>query len=228
MNLDNLVADQGGGNHFHHFRTLVDRARQTNPDGQFRILEVGTWAGNSLIAWARAAPDAYLTVVDPWQPYMPSSSRYPHYAAMNNAAASGAIEELFWQNMEGAGINLDRLTVWKKNSVEWLPKLHPDHDIVFIDGDHRYSVVSQDIRNGMALVRPGGILCGDDLDQQLDELDRSEHEKLMAIDEEVATTASGLTYHHGVVQAVYENFGHVTCFERRLWAVHRHSHWAAA
>ena len=39
--------------------------------------------------------------------------------------------------------------------------------------------------------------------------DRDEHREIMGIDEEVATTRSGLCYHHGVVQAVHDYFGRV-------------------
>jgi predicted O-methyltransferase YrrM len=215
-----LQANQGD-NHFRHFPALVALARQTKAPGEpFSILEVGSWAGNSLIAWAYAAPDARLTAVDAWEPYLPSGSTWPHYDVMSEAARSGDIEVLFWHNMKAAGI-ADLVTAWKGDSREQLPKLHPGFDIAFVDGDHRYGVVREDINACMGLVRVGGILCGDDLDRQLGDVDLDEHKEIMAIDEEVATTRSGLCYHHGVVQAVHDYFGRVTCFETRLWAVRK-------
>ena len=216
-----LQANQGD-NHFRHFPALVALARQTKAPGErFSILEIGSWAGNSLIAWARAAgPKAYLTAVDAWQPYLPGGSTWPHYDVMSDAARSGDIEALFDHNVTAAGIE-SRLWKIKGDSGAVLQGLVPGFDIAFIDGDHRYKVVREDINACMGLVRVGGILCGDDLDRQLGDLNLDEHKEIMEIDEEVATTRSGLCYHHGVVQAVHDYFGRVTCFETRLWAVRK-------
>ncbi len=209
-----LQANQGD-NHFKHFRALARLARA------MKILEVGSWAGGSLIAWAKASPRAHLTAVDAWKPYLPPGSKWPHYDEMSTAARSGDIEALFHHNVTAAGIPTSRLTVRKGDSRQILPTLVPDFDLAFIDGDHRYRIVKQDIAECMRLVRVGGVLCGDDLDQQLSEIDAQEHAEIMGIDEEVATTRSGLCYHHGVVQAVHDFFGPVLCLEKRLWAVRK-------
>jgi predicted O-methyltransferase YrrM len=214
-----LEANQGD-NHFKHFPALVHLARQTSVAAPLRILEVGSWAGNSLIAWAKAAPDALLWAVDAWEPYLPAGSRWPHYDVMSDAAKSGQIQSLFLHNVQTAGI-AGRVFLCKGNSRAVLPRLPPIFDLAFVDGDHRYSIVRGDIADCMKLVRVGGILCGDDLDQQLDDLDLDQHREVMAVDEEVATTRGGLCYHHGVVQAVHDFFGRVSCFERRLWAVRK-------
>jgi predicted O-methyltransferase YrrM len=215
-----LQANQGD-NHFRHFPALVALARETTSSREpFNILEIGSWAGNSLIAWSQAAPDAILWAVDAWKPYLPTGTTWPHYDVMSAAAESGSIEELFLHNIKVAGI--DRRTfLCKGDSRDILPTLAPIFDIAFVDGDHRYSIVREDINACMGLVRVGGILCGDDLDRQLGDVDLDEHKEIMEIDEEVATTRSGLCYHHGVVQAVHDYFGRVTCFETRLWAVRK-------
>jgi predicted O-methyltransferase YrrM len=216
-----LQANQGD-NHFRHFPALVALARERKAAREpFHVLEVGSWAGNSLIAWARAAPDAMLTAVDAWEPYLPSGTTWPHYDVMSDAASpGGGIRDLFLHNVKAAGIHR-RLILCKGDSREVLPKLDPHFDVAFIDGDHRYKIVREDINACLGPVRVGGILCGDDLDRQLGDLDLDEHREIMAIDEEVATTRSGLCYHHGVVQAVHDYFGRVTCFETRLWAVRK-------
>ena len=213
-----LCANQGD-NHFKHFAALAALVRGNSP---MRVLEVGSWAGGSLIAWANATgPDSILTAVDAWEPYLPPESKWPHYEAMSAAAGSGDIITLFCHNVAAAGIDPSRLVIRRGDSRGILPTLDPGFDIAFIDGDHRYRIVRQDILDCMRLVRIGGILCGDDLDQQLSELNVDEHNEIMGIDEEVATTRSGLCYHHGVVQAVHDFFGPVLCLEKRLWVVRK-------
>ncbi|HUO87546.1 MAG TPA: class I SAM-dependent methyltransferase, partial [Rhizomicrobium sp.] len=201
----------------------VVRAAMKDRVGVPRILEVGSWAGGSLIAWWRAAgAQALLTAVDAWEPYLPAGSRWPHYDEMSEAARSGGIEALFRHNVAAAGIPEARLTVRKGDSRRILPTLPSfSFDVAFIDGDHRYRIVKEDIAACVKLVRVGGILCGDDLDQQLSEINAEEHREIMDIDEEVATTRSGLCYHHGVVQAVHDSFGPVLCLEKRLWIVRK-------
>ena len=218
-----LQANQGD-NHFRHFPALVALALESPQHGwPFRILEVGSWAGNSLIAWAKAAPpDATFTAVDAWKPYLPGGTAWPHYDIMSRAALTGGIEQLFWHNIWASGIDTRRFYIRKGDSREILPMfVRESYDIAFIDGDHRYKIVREDINACMGLIRVGGILCGDDLDRQLGDLNLDEHKEIMEIDEEVATTRSGLCYHHGVVQAVHDYFGRVTCFETRLWAVRK-------
>lgn len=215
-----LQANQGD-NHFRHFPAICALARR--PGEPLDVLEVGSWAGNSLVAWARAAgPDSLLTAVDAWQPYLPAGSSWPHYDVMSGAAASGWIETLFRHNVRASGVGPGRVAVRKGDSRDVLRQLEPgSFDVAFVDGDHRYKIVREDIALCKALVRVGGILCGDDLDQQLGDLDAAEHAEVMAVDEEVATNRSGVCYHHGVVQAVHDHFGRVTCFETRLWAVRK-------
>ena len=44
-------------------------------------------------------------------------------------------------------------------------------DIAFIDGDHAYTAVLRDLQAACELIRDGGILCGDDLELQIAEID---------------------------------------------------------
>ncbi|MBV5337266.1 MAG: class I SAM-dependent methyltransferase, partial [Deltaproteobacteria bacterium] len=43
-------------------------------------------------------------------------------------------------------------------------------DIVYIDGAHDFKSVKSDLRNASRLVVEGGVLCGDDLEAQLSQV----------------------------------------------------------
>jgi predicted O-methyltransferase YrrM len=207
-----LIADQGH-NEFKFFKPLVDVARQTS-NRHFTIVEVGSWAGASLVAWDKAADGkAQLIAIDKWEPYPGISQE------MLNSF--GRIESLFWHNMRTSGIGPERLTVYKQDSQMILPILLFDYyDIIFIDGDHRYKTTKADIWNSFPLVRVGGILCGDDLQIEFPEVDREPHRQALAEDKPFAQDDVG--YHPGVTQAVWEAFGCVSRFGR-LWAMKKTS-----
>jgi predicted O-methyltransferase YrrM len=50
----------------------------------------------------------------------------------------------------------------RARSIEAAPLLSVVPDIVFIDGGHSESEVSADIQAWLPLLRPGGVICGDD------------------------------------------------------------------
>jgi hypothetical protein len=53
----------------------------------------------------------------------------------------------------------------KKRSSDAVKDIPDDLDFVYIDGDHSYSVVKEDIKNYYKKVRKNGILCGHDIDK---------------------------------------------------------------
>ena len=218
------LGEQQGTRRHKYFSALVRACGAAHPF----ILEVGSWAGCSLAAWDKAAGRfSGAVVVDTWQPYAKDEGAVYDY--MRDAAASGKIFDLFMHNLVATGMTA-RVHIIRGDSRTVLPELNLMFDIAFIDGDHRYEFVKADIENCMELVRPGGILCGDDLEMVLP----------------MGTTAEGLQthreavergddilgfylphdgvwdyYHPGVTQAVWDVFHRkISCFEG-LWAVRK-------
>ncbi len=70
-------------------------------------------------------------------------------------------------------------------------------DLVFIDADHSYSHVAQDIAAWQRLIRKGGIICGHDFEGHAREFNQ---ERMMQFCEQ--DTADGV--HYGVIRAVSE------------------------
>jgi cephalosporin hydroxylase len=110
-----------------------------------RYLEIGTYEGGSLL-WAME--NVFLNgscradVIDPF--FLPRT------------------REVFFRNIQAAGL-LNRICVYEQKSREILPNLEQDtYDLIYIDGDHRYSSVLFDALNSWPLLRVGGYLVFDD------------------------------------------------------------------
>jgi hypothetical protein len=87
-------------------------------------------------------------------------------------------------------------------------------DICFIDADHRYTSVKSDILAYIKKIKPGGILCGHDLEI-------NHISKFNKFNEQELTTDFTNGCHAGVIQAVGEiiGFEKITCYSSNVWAV---------
>ncbi len=216
-----------------HFPRLASLIKAEVP----QVLEVGSWAGTSLIAWDKAFEGrARFTVVDTWAPYWPNGVSWMG-DVMNRVAESGEIYERFITNIIKQNMR-DRVRILvddSRQALPWLIETMDRFDLIYIDGDHRYDHAASDILNGKRLVNAGGILCGDDLEAQLFELDDLDAHKV-AIEAGVdflvhknhrGRDTNGTPYsghHPGVTQAVADAFGDgVSCVDC-LWAMRLTDH----
>ena len=115
-----------------------------------RVLEVGAWAGRSADVLSRATPGA-LCVVDSWEPMDPEDETVSLDAA-----------EAFQQYMAAVGYR-SNVTTYRMTSAEaYLVTGHLTFDMVFLDADHRYRSVVEDLLMWRSRLAPGGLLCGHD------------------------------------------------------------------
>ena len=194
--------------------------------GRIEILEVGSWAGASAISWASALKKlglrGHVTCVDPWLPYFDletESTSAGHYARMNQAAESGAIRRLFDHNVAAAGF-CEIIVAKTGKSSEVLPGLaSQSYDIVYLDGSHIFEDVLFDLREAKRLIRPGGIICGDDLELQLQDHNPAEVEAAVTQGRDfVSSGEKGTHYHPGITLAVAKELGEVSDWNG-FWAV---------
>jgi predicted O-methyltransferase YrrM len=191
-----------------------------------RILEVGSWAGGSAITWAEAAKryhrgSSCIICVDPWKPYFDMTKRpnTPLYREMFDALAKDTIYDLFLYNVKAAGHG-DVVMPLRGHSTMMLPALLRGHfDLVFIDGDHSYAAVLDDLRAAAEILKDGGILCGDDLELQLSDID-VEYARTQIESDYIRDPRSGQEYHPGVTLAVGEFIGAVESVVG-CWAVRK-------
>jgi len=138
---------------------------------------------------------------------------------MNEAAASEDIYALFLHNLRAEGID-DRVNILRGSSKKILPNLKAEaYHLIYIDGSHLYPDVLSDIGQAKRLILNRGIICGDDLEIQADEVPA--HELAQAVESRLDYTSVGSDprfFHPGVTAAVAEELGVVSAWGG-YWAI---------
>jgi hypothetical protein len=113
--------------------------------------EIGVEQGKFSETLCKANPDLHLYSIDPWEAYMRGShvisqarlDRYYHEAVRCLAPY--------------------KCDIVKRHSLDVVRKFKPNTlDFVYIDGNHEFEYVMQDIILWSKIVRPGGIVSGHD------------------------------------------------------------------
>lgn len=183
---------------------------------KLKLLEVGSWQGASAIIWGRAIKQAGGKVfcIDHFDVWESMPKKYWEFLA------SGKTRDLFLHNIKSAGLKDTVLPLICK-SGDILPILRKESfDVVYIDGNHSYRGCIEDINNCIPLVKTGGVICGDDLDLQLNQVDPDFAKANKDIDSTVVDKKSSLIYHPGVTLAVHEVFGQVSV-KNTFWAMRK-------
>ena len=145
-------------------------------EGAFYMLEVGAWAGRSSRIWGEAIKKytggkGFLVSVDIWEPFVPKDGHATYLPWMQKALGDGKVHRLFLHNIAVLGL-VDVVRSYKGPSEEILPTLKDNFfNVVYIDANHSYSNAINDIKHGARLTAEGGVLCGDDLEYQMSEID---------------------------------------------------------
>ena len=90
-----------------------------------------------------------LFLIDPYEPY-PQEHKLSHHKGQFTEAQ---------QNLEAFQNVVEWLLCYSTEAIQWLPnKL----DFVYVDGNHQYQHVKQDLRLYFEKVRHGGVIGGHD------------------------------------------------------------------
>ena len=133
-----------------------------------RMLEIGSWLGNGstrTFAEHLIPQSGVLYCIDTWKG---SVNVERHQKIVRDFD----VFSTFMRNIEAYGGNrvIRPIMMTSKEAAE----IFPDRflDLVFIDGDHSYDVVREDICLWSPKVRDGGILCGHDCEIRAHRLSR--------------------------------------------------------
>lgn len=113
------------------------------------MAEIGCYAGESTEMFLKSTKVQQLYAIDPWR------------GCYNDAAAYetpdfSLVELAFDERVKN--YNVIKLKMTMLEAFNMLPEL----DAVYIDGNHEYSYVLEDIKLSLQKVKKGGFICGHD------------------------------------------------------------------
>lgn len=137
--------------------SLHKAIEMSGPNSVF--VEVGTWTGDFTDCLLKNCDFKKIYCVDPYKHFTDDS--YPD--AMNNLSQD-QFEELFEKTKQRLSMYGSRVEFIRLPSTE-ASKIFEDNsiDFVYIDGNHDYKFVNQDIQSWFPKVKVNGYLCGDDV-----------------------------------------------------------------
>ena len=131
-------------------------------DQQIRGLELGVNMGAMASRLFCFFPQLHLTMVDPWIHHGPDS-RYRQSGDAVSKRTQRQHDQAFeiaWRETEFA---IDRRRLIYQTSEIAADKVADESlDLIFIDADHSYEAVREDISLWLQKLRPGGVLAGHD------------------------------------------------------------------
>jgi predicted O-methyltransferase YrrM len=142
-----------GGGHKQIFERALALAKPK------RILEIGTYAGRSLIEMMKRCPGASGVAIDTWKNYDEDG-----ISILKNIQ-DNRIEELFYANVKQAGME-NRVIALKGDSADRLMELIEQKqrfDFIYVDGSHTCLDCYTDMVLAWKLLTPGGTLAVDDV-----------------------------------------------------------------
>jgi predicted O-methyltransferase YrrM len=126
---------------------------------EINILEIGTFAGTSVIKFLEMLPNSKAHVIDRWENYNENNIDYLSSLKELN------VEKIFYDNINTVDMK-DRVTVFKGDSSTILIDLQNTNknyfDFIYVDGSHKMLDCYTDLLLSFSLLKKGGILGIDD------------------------------------------------------------------
>ncbi len=182
--------------------------------GRCHALEVGSYEGGSALFTSRIIAEYFeggsVTCVDPWVKYLDASSGVAEQ--MNRDLETEEVFRRFLSNIKLAPAACPIMYhIGNLTSFAWNPGMR--YDLIMIDGSHKYMDVLKDLVLAEKMLKVGGLLCGDDLENQFDDMPEG---VLYAEDLEYTGV-----FHPGVTRAVWEFFGRRIPCKQGVWGVRK-------
>jgi hypothetical protein len=164
--LDEVVPDKHGwGSDHPALRRCIEEIRPT------MIAEVGVWKGRcvlNMFAYCRdAGIQAEILCIDTW---LGSAEHWFNRSDPNfydSLRIKNGLPQLYWtflRNVVDAGAQgvITPMPMSSETAFHVLQRLRVSLDLVHVDAGHEYESVLSDLNRYWSLLRPGGVLIGDD------------------------------------------------------------------
>ena len=197
-----------------------------NKERNLSIMEIGTWFGASALSWAQGLAEhsnskGSLTCLDAWEPFfdLKEHKNNDYVLEMEELLESDFAYNIFLHNINTVpkSIITQHLRGKSENILHYLKD--ESFSVIFIDADHTYEFVKKDIINSLRLVENYGIICGDDLNIQMKNVDKDFAMQNKNKDF-IKDPKTNKNYHPGVTVAIEEIFGEVSSWGG-FWAMQK-------
>ncbi len=129
------------------------------------VVEVGVFDGR-LSRRLLYRLNLHLLMVDPWGTAASSDdAKYATGYGVETAEDWAKVMQTAQENVQWAA---DRVRMYQGTSEEAAQEFQEQFDLVFLDGDHGYEAVSNDIRAWWPKIAPGGWIGGHDYRSDMD------------------------------------------------------------
>jgi predicted O-methyltransferase YrrM len=121
-----------------------------------QIIEIGSYCGASSEIIATIFSNSIINCVDPWEQYTEEGSTYD---LGRQALELKEAEQIF----DSVALKYPNIRKNKISSIQYADSIKSESiDFIYIDGNHQYSSVLEDIITWNKKVRIGGIIAGHD------------------------------------------------------------------
>lgn len=127
------------------------------PSSNLNIIEIGSYCGASTEIFATHFPNSTINSVDPWEMYVEDCSSYD---LTQQGLELKEAEQIFDKLI----LKYSNIIKNKTSSVEFSKTIKEETvDFIYIDGNHQYSSVIEDLRTWYPKIKKNGMMCGHDL-----------------------------------------------------------------
>jgi hypothetical protein len=143
-----------------HTRNLIRLIKETVGGNPKNGAEIGVFRGENSEGLLKTFPDLEMVLVDTWREWEEGSSYQTDHKAM------GRLTQKEWEEIRQEALKRvagKKAVIFNRTSeAASVAFLEGYFDFVFLDANHTYQSVTDDIKYWLPKVRSGGLLCGHD------------------------------------------------------------------
>lgn len=124
--------------------------------------EIGVWKGETSAAICKEFPECHMLMVDTWKSWKPGDVYYEKHVVMGRLGQE-EWDKVFLEALSNATNSGGKFTFSNMTGQEAAVNVEEESlDFVYLDANHMYEEVLQDIRTWTPKVRKGGFVIGHD------------------------------------------------------------------